>query len=308
MKILKIFGVVVGIHLFALILIFATPACTSTTKPAPAPSDTMARNDAAMSVSVPNAQPSSTVAAPTGSYAGGSATIAFNPDAPAVAANSSGGVRFTPTRPNTPAASTLIAEPVTDVTPATTYTVVSGDSLWSISKKVHASTTEIAAANNLKTNAVLKAGQKLLIPGKPGSASAAAAANPAASAGKSALTVAPTPKPSAEALHHVVKSGETLSTIAKQYGVKQADIAMANNITDPAKIRAGMEIIIPGWQTPVSKSGKKADTATKSGSKSTTPPTISIGEPEPPVAPKPAASDVPVIQIDDTPVTPAPKK
>jgi LysM repeat protein len=217
-------------------------------------------------------------------------------------------VRFTPTRPNTPAASTLIAEPVTDVTPATTYTVVSGDSLWSISKKVHASTTEIAAANNLKTNAVLKSGQKLLIPGKAASASVAAAANPAASAGKSALTVAPTPKPSAEALRHVVKSGETLSTIAKQYGVKQSDIAMANNITDPAKIRAGMEIIIPGWQTPVSKSGRKSDTGAKSGTKSTTPPTISIGEPEPAPASKPPTSDVPVIQIDEGPVTPAPKK
>ena len=40
MKILKIFGVVVGIHLFALLLIFANPGCSSTSKPPPAPNIT----------------------------------------------------------------------------------------------------------------------------------------------------------------------------------------------------------------------------------------------------------------------------
>ena len=40
MKILKIFGLVVGIHVAALILIFANPGCSSSTKPAPSPGDT----------------------------------------------------------------------------------------------------------------------------------------------------------------------------------------------------------------------------------------------------------------------------
>ena len=42
MKILKIFGIVVGIHVFALISIFANPVGSSTTKPPPAPHDTVA--------------------------------------------------------------------------------------------------------------------------------------------------------------------------------------------------------------------------------------------------------------------------
>ena len=47
MKILKIFGIVVGIHLFALILIFANPGCSSTTKPTPSTGAAPSKQDAA---------------------------------------------------------------------------------------------------------------------------------------------------------------------------------------------------------------------------------------------------------------------
>ena len=46
MKILKVFGVVVGIHVFALILIFANPGCSAMIKTTPSPSDTVAKTDA----------------------------------------------------------------------------------------------------------------------------------------------------------------------------------------------------------------------------------------------------------------------
>ena len=45
MKIIRVFGIVVGIHLFALMLIFANPGCSSSSKPTPAPSDTVAKAD-----------------------------------------------------------------------------------------------------------------------------------------------------------------------------------------------------------------------------------------------------------------------
>ena len=54
MKILKIFGIVVGIHVFALVLIFANPGCSSSTRPAPAPTDTVAKSEPAPAISVPN--------------------------------------------------------------------------------------------------------------------------------------------------------------------------------------------------------------------------------------------------------------
>ena len=58
MKILKIFGIVAGIHVLALLLIFANPGCSTARKPAPVPSDTVAQDapvPAAVSVPVPAA-------------------------------------------------------------------------------------------------------------------------------------------------------------------------------------------------------------------------------------------------------------
>jgi murein DD-endopeptidase MepM/ murein hydrolase activator NlpD len=44
---------------------------------------------------------------------------------------------------------------------------------------------------------------------------------------------------------HDVKAGDTLAKISNLYGVSVADIAKANMISDPNKISAGMQIMIP---------------------------------------------------------------
>lgn len=305
MKILKIFGIVIGIHLFALILIFANPGCSSTSKPPPAPIDTVAKSEPPASVRLP-------YSAPENAYSPVSAApVTFNPDAPATDSPGSGGVRFVPTRPGSPAASTLLAAPVTDVTPATTYTVKAGDTLWDLGKKFHIPYAQIAAANNLKTNVPLHAGQKLIIPGKFVTAAPATTATPSAANGtaKTAESVRPAPV-AGNGVKHVVKPGETLGTIARIYGVKQGDIAVANNISDPQKIRAGMELAIPGWQP----AGGAAKAAGKSGAKAPEPatkapeskPIFNILD-APSAAPASNRGDVPVIKVEENPMTPAPK-
>lgn len=298
MKILKIFGIVVGIHLFALILIFANPGCSSTTKAPPVPSDTVRRADPAQPISVPYSSPTprTPVIAP--------APITFNPDAPAMPAAPASGadtVRYTPTRPGTPVAGTLVSEPVADVTPAITYTVKSGDSLWSVAKKHHLSVAELAAANQLSANAMLHPGKKLVIPSQPLPSTSAAASTPAATAAPKAAESAPAaPRAAGEVVKHTVKSGETLGSIARHYGVRQGDIAVANSISDPAKIRAGMELLIPGWQAPSAKSGKAPKAgAAKAPAAEETP----AAQPAAPATPPP----VPIIRIDESPITPAPR-
>ncbi len=303
MKILKVFGIVVGIHVFALILIFANPGCSSSSKPVPAPVDTVAKTEPAPMITVPTTSPGLTVAAP--------APSALNPDTAATPA-ASGGVRFTPTRPNTPAASTLVAEPVKDVTPMTTYTVKSGDSLWSIANKNTLSYQELALANNLKSNAALQPGQKLVIPGKSLGRSAAPAAVPAVESANGKSSATATPKSSGGGMKHTVKSGESLSMIAQKYGVRQRDLAIANNITDPLKLAAGKEIIIPGWDAATGKGASKspgAAPAPKAPVESkplfTTP---QLDQPAPVISaqpPTPASGEVPVIRVDEAP---APKK
>lgn len=300
MKILKIFGLVVGIHLFALILIFANPGCSTTTKPPPAPSDTIARSAPPPTITVPTGAAPAPAAEPA---------IAFNPDAPAVAASDGGGssVRFTPTRPGSPAASVVVPEPVTDVTPARTYTVASGDNLWTLARKHKVTVAELAGINHLSTNAVLRPGQKLIIPATStgNKYTGAATASPAPAAPEPARAAAP--KPAGDAVTHVVKSGETLGAIARRYGVKQGEIAVANNIADPQKIRPGMELVIPGWQAPGGKSGKTAAKPAAEKSRSVEPRSPAAAGTSEIVVPPAAPAEVPVIRVDDSPITPAPK-
>ena len=316
MKILKIFGIVVGIHVFALILIFANPGCSSTTKPPPEPADTVAKADAAPMITIPAlapaappSDPSNTAPLPTG----------FNPDAPASYDSSSPGIRFTPTRPNTPAASVVQQQPVTDVTPAATYSVKSGDSLWTIAKRTHISASELAKANNLTTTAVIHQGQKLIIPSKAaspapsksGSASTASTASSNASVGSSALSEAKSSEAgskssSSNELPHTVKTNETIGMIARKYGVRARDIEVRNNITDPAKLRAGAVLIIPGWKSTAGKGSKGASSDTTAKASSSTAP--AEPKPETPVnileqeqaQPSAPSSSVPVIRIDDS--------
>jgi LysM repeat protein len=284
MKILKIFGIVVGIHVFALVLIFANPGCSSSSKTPPAAAETVAKAETPAGIVVPSTAPAAD-AVPAG----------FNPDAPATAA-AGGGIRFTPTRPNTPAASTLVAEPVHDVTPMTTYTVKGGDSLWTIANKNKLTYQELAAANNLKSNAVLKPGQKLVIPGK-GPAPSVSSVTPAIVAADAPKTgAAAVEATKSTALHHTVKSGDTLGSIALKYGVRPRDLAVANNITDPTKLQLGKDLIIPGWDAASGKSAKSGKASSKSGPEKAATPAPQPDQP-PVIAPQPQPQfEIPVIK------------
>jgi LysM repeat protein len=294
MKIIRVFGVVVGIHLFALMLIFANPGCSSTSKPAPTPTDTAAAPaPAAPVVSVPLnggtsvATESSLTAAPLGAEPMSSAV---------------GGVRFTPTRPGTPAASALEAAPLDNVTPATTYVVVKNDSLWTIAKKNHLSVGELAAANNIKAGSALRLGQKLIIPGK--APAVGATTSPAVTPAKAATSSANAAiKPAGDTVSHTIKMGESLGTIARKYGVRQGDIAVANNITDPQKITAGQILTIPA-----PTAANKAKAAAKSADSTKAPEPMKPLFVVPPVEQdldaglKPATgADVPVIKVEEAP-------
>jgi len=272
MKILKILGIAAAIHALALLLIFANPGCSSTKA---------ASTDSPIS-SAPTATPSSaTVTAPD-----------------------SVGIRYSPTRPGTPVASALETAPVSDVTPATTYTVARGESLYSIAKKNQLTKAELAAANNLKPSAALHMGQKLIIPSKAPLPAAAPAA-PTAAAPIAAAPVTPAEKPPmTEATKHVVKPGETLGGIARRYGVKQGEIAVANNITDPKKIQPGQELIIPAHAAS-GKPPKAGPGGMPAAAKTPAPP---AADQDLDAGLKPA-TDVPVVRIDESAApTPTPAK
>jgi LysM repeat protein len=59
-----------------------------------------------------------------------------------------------------------------------------------------------------------------------------------------------------------VKAGDTLGSIAKQFGVSVAAISSANHITDPDKIAQGQVLVIPPPPVPPSTTAPPATTAT----------------------------------------------
>lgn len=338
MKILKIFGVVVAIHAFAFVLIFANPGCSSTGKPSQAA--TAPTSEPTRPPTVAYNPPADTAPVISASPATSSAPIGFDPNAPAISAP----VRYSPTRPGTAAATAVQAQPAADVIPTTTYAVASGDSLWTIAKKNHLTVAELSKANNLTADAKLHPGQKLMIPSKTATASAGSVAASAdgsstykvktgdklatiakragtttavlkqlnnmktdtvrvgqdlklpagatvADAAPADLAVA-TAKPSGDSFTHTVKAGETLSVIAQKYQVKASEIAKENNITDPAKIRPGMSLVIPGWKAPKSAKGSApADDAN-------TPKVLTSDQDASQPAAQPAQMDIPVIKIE----------
>lgn len=54
-----------------------------------------------------------------------------------------------------------------------------------------------------------------------------------------------------EGVTHTVQTGETLSVIAKKYGVPLKNIQNANRLADPTKILVGQSLFIPGASAPL---------------------------------------------------------
>ena len=109
---------------------------------------------------------------------------------------------------------------------------------------------------------------------------------------------------------HVVAPGETLSGIAHRYGIKQGDIAVANNITDPKRIQPGQELIIP--ERSATAAGRQSKSATP---KPDSPDAVKSAVSAPPSGEQdldaglkaPGATDVPVVKIEDPNSAPQPK-
>lgn len=57
---------------------------------------------------------------------------------------------------------------------------------------------------------------------------------------------------------HVVARGETLSELAARLGVSVDDLARANRIADPDRIRAGRRLVVPGRSGTAGRRGKES--------------------------------------------------
>lgn len=372
MNILKVLGVVVGIHVVAY-LIIAQPGCRSTTARSEAAAPAAPAPEAA------SARPISAAEANTGPGE-------FSLNLPFAQTQPAGGERSAPTRPGTAAAA--------EVQPARTYTVVKGDSFALIAHKNGISAADLAAANNTASNATLRPGQKLVIPNKasklagsasasaapaaapasasgtytvksgdtiskiatrhhttsaalrslnglandnlkigqtlqvPGAGGAPASRAPAAPAAAAVRTTAPVAAPAAATASasgpagvHTVAQGESAESIARKYKITVGELARANQLSDPRKIRIGQLLNIPG--AGAASAAKPApslvpEIASKPAPKAVKTAPAAPVAPAAPLAPAPgadldaglpdAAADAPVIRVDEPPpAVPAPQ-
>ena len=130
---------------------------------------------------------------------------------------------------------------------ATSYTVVAGDTVWSISSRFGISVSSLRSANNL-TSDNLSIGQTLTIP--------AAGVTPAPAP-------APTPLVQEErkTFTYSVRSGDSLSVIAKQFGISIDSIRTANSLTSDI-LQIGQALTIPDGLNPPAQTANNTITYT----------------------------------------------
>ena len=146
----------------------------------------------------------------------------------------------------TPAAATTSTSTSASTSASAAYKVVSGDTVWDLARRYGTSVTAIVSANSLNSSATIRVGQSLTIPGAQEVGSAPAPQAPASSSQPTLATGSNQGDFAGETQQYTVVSGDTLIRIASRFGVSVQTIASANSIKNPALIRVGQKLTIPG--------------------------------------------------------------
>lgn len=246
MKVSKIFGCVLSLHLCVIAVLLVQPGC-QTGQP---PTQTHTQNRA-MKSNVDGASRTSQGLIPaTRVDSGQGLDSAFN------AGFDGESTELEPLEPLEPLESFAGGQTVDVAGPGTeTYTVKKGDNLWSISKRYNVSLNELYAANGLNKNSVLRVGQQIEIPVEGGTATV--------------NSVTPEVyQPSGYnqgTTDYTVKRGDTLSKIANQYNTTVRAIKAANGKSSDM-IRVGESLTIP-----VEGASSSSNSGSSSASTSSTP-------------------------------------
>lgn len=132
-------------------------------------------------------------------------------------------------------AATATPEP-TGTTEKFDYTVKPGETLASIADKFQTDVQTLRELNFLLDDSIF-AGQILEIPWQEG------------------MTAEGAPTPSPTPFSYVVQQGDTLSSIAFQFGLQPGVLIEVNSILDPNNLTVGTPLLIPGYTGPDTDSG-----------------------------------------------------
>lgn len=129
------------------------------------------------------------------------------------------------------------------------YTVQRGDNLWAIANAFGTSIDQLRRENYMDGGARIYVGQKLKIPADASrleDKNTYAATQAPASKDNKASASKPKAPAVASATNHTVRSGETLSTIARKYGTTVSTLRKWNDMGSSNRIRSGQVLRVRG--------------------------------------------------------------
>jgi N-acetylmuramoyl-L-alanine amidase len=118
---------------------------------------------------------------------------------------------------------------------AATTTVQPGDTLSAIAQRYHTTVAALSAANGITNPNQIDAGATIVVPTAP--SPHVAAAPPASAVAPATMTI-------------VVRTGDTLTSIAARYQTTVAALVSVNKITHPNLVFAGTKLVLPGTALP----------------------------------------------------------
>lgn len=239
MKISKLFGLVLSLHVGVIAMLVVQPGCSTPSPPTKsvAQHNTLGTDGASPIVPETSAQSEVVDSAfnanlPDARFE----TMRSNGEAPAAGEEFT---EFETIEPLEPMGPLQPYEPETQTvaiseTSYQIHTVKKGESLWKISRDYGVSVNELYAANGLNKNSVIKVGQEIRVPSEGGSAVVNTV---------QADTYQPTTLSSASTTY-TVRKGDNLSKIASKFNTSVAAIKAANNKRSDV-IQVGEELTIP---------------------------------------------------------------
>ena len=123
------------------------------------------------------------------------------------------------------------------------HVVEVGETLFSIAAIYGVQPFVLVEVNNIQNPDALAVGTELLIPGV---AVPASGSNDSETGGADTAQSTLLDADASASVTHIVQLGETLNSIAVEYGVDPAALASANNLTNRNLVRVGQKLVIPG--------------------------------------------------------------
>ncbi|WP_289048411.1 LysM peptidoglycan-binding domain-containing protein [uncultured Psychrobacter sp.] len=137
---------------------------------------------------------------------------------------------------------------------AVSYKVKSGDTLTGVAQRYNIGLSDLAAANNLKTNSNLILGRTITIPANGTvSVTSTSNSNTSSTSNKSTSSTASTETASSTStgkklgntVSYTVGSGDSLIGLARKYGVSTKELADMNNIAVDTMLQRGQRLTVP---------------------------------------------------------------